>query len=124
MSIYTDFRNFVFAQDDEHTIDHNSGWCGCAIGDFFRSHKKQLKQKYEIESAYEVPGTMGDAAEYITVTVEMLNDLGYWAGISINEDFQEEAEAQGLPSTIETYGDLKEFITFAETYYGTSKRQS
>jgi hypothetical protein len=35
---YNDFVDFVNGQDRETYINHDNGWCGCAIGDFVQEN--------------------------------------------------------------------------------------
>ena len=115
---FTNFRSFVFAQDDNRDIVHDQGWCGCAVGDFARFIEHS--EPHVLASDDLIHSDVGKAV------VELLNVHGQIECADIDTELfawiiRDEGPFPPIGDfeypVINTYAGLKDLITTIEEFY-------
>ena len=89
MNLYDLFITFIFTSHKYQRINHNDGWCGCAVGDFAR------------EQSLDAEKIQDDLAEGNPRLLSALNSAG--------------STFYSTDADLSTYGKLQEYILGQES---------
>ena len=91
------FADYVYAQPQDDLIDHDSSWCGCAVGEYLECHAEDRATANRYNNRNKLRGdrnVIQDATEWVraNLPIDVIYRLNY------------------LGDQPDTYGDLAEMI--------------